>query len=105
MEFSYDDSMAPKEIDRVVKSWKQTFRINPSLVGNKVTMEYVVWKARRPRDLMTPPMIDREPINETPQKGPSDLEIAKQLFKAEMKKMIIKSRKQQEETKKMERAS
>ena len=87
--------MASKEIDRIVKSWKQTFRVNTDLVGNKVTMEYAVWKVRRPRDLMIPPMMDRKPI--TPQEGPSDLEIAKQVFDEEMKKMKVKSRKQQEE--------
>ena len=38
LEFSYDDSIASKEIDRIVKSWKQTFRINTDLVGNMVTM-------------------------------------------------------------------
>ena len=92
LEFSYDDSMAPKEIDRIVKSWKQTFRVNTGLVGNKVTMEYAVWKAQRPRDLMIPPMMDREPV--APQKRPSDLEIAKQLFDEEMKKMRVKSRKE-----------
>ena len=48
LEFSYNDSIALKEIDRIVESWKQTFRINTGLVGNKVTMEYAVWKARRP---------------------------------------------------------
>ena len=48
LEFSYDDPMASKEIDRIVKSWKQTFRVNTGLVGNKVTMEYAVWKAGRP---------------------------------------------------------
>ena len=48
LEFSYDDPMASKEIDRIVKSWKQTFRVNTGLVGNKVIMEYAVWKARRP---------------------------------------------------------
>ena len=99
MEFSYDDPMASKEIDRIVKSWKQTFRINAGLVGNKVTMEYTVWKARRPRDLMVPPMIDREPIDEVPQEGPFDLEIAKQMFEEEMRRMRVKSRKQQEKTK------
>ena len=50
------------------------------MVGNNVTMEYAVWKARRPRDLMIPPMMDREPIDEIPQEGPFDLEIAKQVF-------------------------
>ena len=45
LKFSYDDPMASKEIDRIVKSWKQTFRVNTGLVGNKVTMEYAVWKA------------------------------------------------------------
>ena len=42
--------------------------------------------------------MDREPIDEVPQEGPSNLEIAKQVFEEEMKKMRIKSRKQQEET-------
>ena len=37
--------------------------------------------------------MDREPINEVPQEGPSDLEIAKQVFEEEMKKIRIKSRK------------
>ena len=78
LEFLYDDPMALKEIDRIVKSWKQTFRVNMSLVGNNVTMEYALWKARRPRDLMIPPMMDRESI--VPQEEPSDLEIAKQVF-------------------------
>ena len=94
LEFSYDDSMASKEIDRIVKSWKQTFRINTGLVGNKVTMEYVMWKARRPRDLVIPLMMERESINEVPQEGPSDLEIAKQVFDEKMKRMRVKSRKQ-----------
>ena len=49
---------------------------------------------------MTPSMMDRKPIDEVPQEGPSDLEIAKQVFEGEMKKMRIKSRKQQEKTKK-----
>ena len=54
------------------------------LVGNKVTIEYAVWKARRPRDLLIPPMMDREPI--IPQEGPLNLEIVKQVFDKEMKK-------------------
>ena len=49
---------------------------------------------------MPPRMMDKEPIEEAPQKGPSDLEIAKQLFDEEMKKMRVKSRKEQEETEK-----
>ena len=54
-------------------------------------MEYAVWKAQRPRDLMILPMMDREPI--VPQERPSDLEIAKQVFDEEIKKMRVKSRK------------
>ena len=68
-------------------------------MGNKVTIEYAVWKARRPWDLMIPLMMDREPI--APQEGPSDLEIAKQVFDEKMKKMRVKSQKQQEETKRL----
>ena len=41
---------------------------------------------------MIPPMLDKEPI--VPQEGPLNLEIAKQLFDEEMKKMRIKSRKE-----------
>ena len=48
LEFSYDDSMASKKIDQIVKFWKPTFRVNTGLVGNKVIMEYAVWKARMP---------------------------------------------------------
>ena len=47
---------------------------------------------------MTPSMMDRKPIDEVPQEGPSDLEIVKQVFEGKMKKMRIKTRKQQEET-------
>ena len=46
---------------------------------------------------MIPPMMEREPINEVPQEGSSDLEIAKQVFDEETKKMRVKSQKQQEE--------
>ena len=46
--------------------------------------------------MIIPPMMDREPI--APQEGPSDLEIAKQLFDEKMRKMRVKSRKEQEET-------
>ena len=42
--------------------------------------------------------MDREPIDEVPQERPSDLVIAKQVFEGKMKKMRIKSWKQQEET-------
>ena len=49
---------------------------------------------------MIPPMMERELIEEIPQEGPFDLEIAKQLFEAKIKKMRIKSRKQQEEIEK-----
>ena len=46
--------------------------------------------------MIIPPMMDREPI--ASQERPSDLEIVKQLFDEEMRKMRIKSRKEQEET-------
>ena len=46
---------------------------------------------------MTPLMIDREPIEEAPQEGPSDLEVAKQVFDEKIKRMRVKSQKQQEE--------
>ena len=92
LEFSYDDPRTSKEIDQIVRSWKQTFRVNTGLVGNKVTTEYAIWKAQRPRDLVIPSRMDREPI--VPQEGPSDLEIAKQMFDEEIKKMRVKSRKE-----------
>ena len=44
LEFSYEDFTAAKEIDQVMKFWKQTLRINMGLVASKVTLEYVVWK-------------------------------------------------------------
>ena len=52
---------------------------------------------------MIPPMMDREPI--APQKGLSDLEIAKQLFDEEMKKMRVKKPKRARGNRKVEGAS
>ena len=49
---------------------------------------------------MIPPMMERRSIREVPQERLSDLEITKQMFDEEMKKMRVKSRKQQEETEK-----
>ena len=54
---------------------------------------------------MVPPMMDREPIDEVPQEGPSDLKTAKQVFEKEMKKMRIKSRNTVRGDRKMESAS
>ena len=54
-------------------------------------MEYAVWKAWRSRDLITLLMMDKEPIEEAPQEGPFDLEIAKQVFDEEMKRIRVKS--------------
>ena len=62
LEFSYEDSTASKEIDQVVKSWKKTFRVDTSLVASKVTSEYAVWRTRRSRDLVLPPIVEGEPI-------------------------------------------
>ena len=49
-------------------------------------MEYAVWKARRPRNLMIPLMMDKDLIDEVSQEGPSDLEIAKQVFEEKNEK-------------------
>ena len=42
LEFSYKDSTTTKEIDQMVKSWKQTFRVNMVLIASKVTPEYAI---------------------------------------------------------------
>ena len=99
IKFSYEDSTIIKEIDQMVKSWKQTFRVNMGLIANKVTLEFAIWKVRRPRNLVIPPAVEEEFVEETPQEGPSDLEIVKQVFEEEKKKMRIVSRKQQEKIK------
>ena len=52
---------------------------------------------RRSRNLVIPPVVEAEFVEETPQKGSSDLEIAKQVFREEKKKMRMVSQKQQEE--------
>ena len=95
-EFSYE-IMEAKGIDQMVKLWKQTFRVNLGLIANKVTPEYAIWKVRRSRNLVIPPVVQAEFVEETPQEGLSDLEIAKQVFEKEKKKMRMISRKQQEE--------
>ena len=80
-----------------MKSWKQTFRVNLRLIASKVTLEYAIWKVRRSKNLVIPPVVEAEFIEETPQEGPSDLKIAKQVFEEKKKKMRLISRKQQEE--------
>ena len=52
LEFSYEDSTMAKDIDQMVKYWKQTFRVNMGLISSKVTPEYMIWKVRRPRNLV-----------------------------------------------------
>ena len=70
----------------MVKSWKQTFRVNLGLIASKVTPEYAIWKVRRSRNLVIPPVVEAEFVEETPQEGPSDLEIAEQVFEEEKKR-------------------
>ena len=70
------------------------------LIASKFTAEYAIWKVRRSRNLVIPPAIEAEFVEETPQEGLSDLEIAKQVFEEEKKKMRMISQKQQEEIEK-----
>ena len=84
-EFSYE-ILEAKEIDQMVKSWKQTFRVNMVLIASKVTPEYAIWKVRRPRNLVIQTAVEEEFVEKTPQEGPSDLEIAKHVFEEEKKK-------------------
>ena len=103
-EFSYE-IMEAKGIDQVVRLWKQTFRVNLGLVASKVIPEYAIWKVRRSKNLVIPSVLETELVEETPQEGPSDLEIAKQIFEEETKKMRTISRKQQEEIERWKRGS
>ena len=98
LELSYE-TMGAKEIDQMVKYWKQTLRVNMGLIAKKVTAKYAIWKVRRSRNLVIPPVVEAKFVEETPQEGSSDLEIANQVFEEEKKKMRMISRKQQEEIK------
>ena len=59
-----------------------------------VTPEYMVWRAKKVEDVVIPfGMEDVQFEGELPEM-PSELEIAKQMFEEEKKKMRIESRKQ-----------
>ena len=70
------------------------------LVASKVTSKYTVWKTQRSRDLVLPSVVEGEPTEGTPKEGPSNLEIAKQVFEEEKKKMRQESLRAQEEVEK-----
>ena len=62
----------------------------------KVASEYVVWKAKKVKDMVIPPELENVQFKEESLEVPSELEIAKQIFKEEKKKIRIESRRQQE---------
>ena len=66
----------------------------------KVTLEYMVWRAKKVEDMVISPRMENVQFREESPKIPSEFEFAKQMFEKEKKKMRIESRKQQEKIEK-----
>ena len=94
LEFLYEESGAMKKVDQLLQVWKQTIRMSTENLSCKVTLEYMVWRANKVEDVVIPfGMEDVQSEKKLPEM-PSELEIAKQMFEEEKKKMRIESRKQ-----------
>ena len=66
----------------------------------KVTPEYMVWRAKKVKNMVIPLGMEDVQFMEESSEMPSEFEIAKQIFEKEKKKMRIESCKQQKKAKK-----
>ena len=94
LEFSYEESGAIKKVDQLLQIWKQIVRMSTGNLSCKVTPEYMVWRAKKVEDVIIPLGMEDVQFEEELLEMPSELEIAKQMFEEEKKKMRIESRKQ-----------
>ena len=84
----------------MLQVWKQTVKMSIGNLSCKVTPEYMVWRANKVEDVVIPFGMEDVQFEEELPKMPSELEIAKQIFEEEKKKMRIEGRKQQEKAEK-----
>ena len=94
LNFSYEESGAIKKVDQLLQVWKQTVRMSTENLSCKVTPEYIVWRAKKVEAVVIPIGMKDIHFEEELPEMPSELEIAKQMFEEEKKKMRIESRKQ-----------
>ena len=100
LDFSYEESGAMKKIDQLLQIWKQTIRMSTGNLSCTVTPEYMVWRAKTVEDMVIPFGMEDVQFKEELLEMPSELEIAKQMFEEEKKKIRIESCKQQEKAEK-----
>ena len=96
LDFSYEESGALKKIDQLLQVWKQTVRMSTGNLSCTVTSEYMVWKAKKIEDVVISFGMEDVQFEEELPEMPSELEIAKQMFEEEKKKMRVEGCKQQE---------
>ena len=77
LEFSYGESEAIKKIDQLLQVWKQIVRMGTRSLSCKVAPEYVVWRAKKVKDLVIPPEMEDVQFREESPEVPSELEITK----------------------------
>ena len=92
LKFSYKESGAVKKIDKLLQVWKQIVRMNIGSLSCKVAPEYMVWRSKKVEDMVILSGMEDVQFREESPEVPSELEIAKQAFEEEKKKMRIKSR-------------
>ena len=102
LKFSYEESGAIKKVDQLLQVWKQTVRMSIGNLSCKVTSEYMVWRVKKVEDVIISAGMEDVQFEEELPEMPSELEIAKQMFEEEKKKMRIENRKQQEKNRKVE---
>ena len=81
-----------KKVDQLLQVWKQTVRMSIGNLSCTITPKYMVWRAKKVEDVVIPFGMEDVQFEELPEM-PSELEIAKQMFEEEKKKMRIESRK------------
>ena len=101
-EFMYGASREPKEVDQLIFVWKHPHRMRLGNILDKVTPEYVVWRAQKIEDKVMLPARMRIPVTDPPPKKPSELEIAQAEFEVERLKMEQESKRLREKSEKWE---
>ena len=82
-----------KKVDQLLQVWKQTVKMSTGNLNCKATPEYMVWRANKVENVVIPFGMEDVQSEEELSEMPSELEIAKQMFEKEKKKMRVESRK------------
>ena len=82
LDFSYEESGAIRKVDQLLQVWKQIVRMSIGNLNCKVTPKYMVWRAKKVKDVVIPAGMKDVQFEEELPEMPSELEIAKQIVDA-----------------------